>query len=112
MPFGGLIVNRVDPGVGESEPLDPARTEAELAGPLGPALARKVGQTLADAQVLAERDAAAIVRLRAELDDRDPILVPHLDGDVHDVDGLVLVHRHLFAAAADRERLLAEAARG
>ena len=112
MPFGGLIVNRVDPGVGEAEPLDPARTEAELAGPLGPALARKVAQTVADAQVLAERDLAAIARLRAELDERAPILVPHLDGDVHDVDGLVLIHRHLFAPAADRERLLAEAARG
>ena len=56
MPFGGLVVNRVDPGVGESEPLDPARTEAELTGPLGPALARKVARTVADAQVLAERD--------------------------------------------------------
>ena len=111
MPFGGLIVNRVDPGVGEAEPLDPARTEAELAGPLGPALARKVARTVADAQVLAERDAASIARLRAELDERAPILVPLLDGDVHDVDGLVLVHRHLFAPAADRERLLAEAGR-
>jgi hypothetical protein len=28
------------------------------------------------------------------------------------VDGLVLIHRHLFAPVADRERLLAEAARG
>jgi anion-transporting ArsA/GET3 family ATPase len=112
MPFGGLVVNRVDPGVGEAEPLDTARTEAELTGPLGAELARKVAQTVADAQVLAERDAASIVRLRAELDERDPILIPHLDGDVHDLDGLALIHRHLFAAAEDRERLLAEAARG
>ena len=105
MPFGALIVNRVDPGVGEGEPLDPAAVEAELAAPLGAPLARKVARTVADAQILAERDVASIARLRRELDEREPILIPHLDGDVHDVDGLVQVYRHLFADAADRERL-------
>jgi anion-transporting ArsA/GET3 family ATPase len=108
MPFGGLIVNRVDPGVGEGEPLDPAAVEADLAPGLGAALARKVARTVADAQVLAERDAGSIARLRRELGEREPILVPHLDGDVHDVDGLVQVYRHLFAPAADRERLLTQ----
>jgi anion-transporting ArsA/GET3 family ATPase len=106
MPFGGLIVNRVDPGVGEPEPLDPGAVEAALAADLGPALARKVARTVADAQVLADRDAGSITRLRRELDEREPILVPHLDGDVHDVDGLVQVYRHLFALAPDRERLV------
>ena len=109
MPFGGLVVNRVDPGVGD-EPLDPAAVEAELREELGDALARKVARTVADAQVLADRDAGSIARLREELDERAPILVPHLDGDVHDIAGLVAIHRHLFAPAADRERLLAESA--
>ncbi len=108
MPFGGLVINRVDPGVGEAEPLDPEAVEDELTQVLGAELAGKVGRTLADAQVLADRDVASIALLRAELDEREPILVPYLDADVHDVTGLVTVQRHLFAAAADRERLLAE----
>jgi anion-transporting ArsA/GET3 family ATPase len=108
MPFGGLIINRVDPGVGEAEPLDPDEVVADLSGALGVKLATKVAKSVADAQVLAERDIASIARLRAELDERDPILVPYLDADVHDVTGLVTVQRHLFAPAADRERLLAE----
>ncbi|MDQ3630791.1 MAG: hypothetical protein M3417_05855, partial [Actinomycetota bacterium] len=109
MPFGGLVVNRVDPGVGEPEPLDPEAIVHELSPVLGEPLAKKVSQTVADAQVLAERDVASIARLRAELDEREPILVPLMDADVHDVAGLVAVQRHLFAPAADRERLLAEA---
>ena len=50
--------------------------------------------------MLAARDAAAIARLRDEIGDDDPVVVPQLDGDVHDVDGLVAVHRHLFGLAA------------
>jgi anion-transporting ArsA/GET3 family ATPase len=99
MPFGGLVVNRVDAGVGEADPPDPGEVELELAHDLGAPLARKVSRTLADAQVLARRDTAAIARLRAELDARDPILIPQLDGDVHDVDGLVLIRERLFAPA-------------
>jgi anion-transporting ArsA/GET3 family ATPase len=106
MPFGGLIVNRVDPGVGDAAPLDPEALEDELAAGLGAPLARKVARTVADAQVLATRDAASIALLRRELGDPEPILVPHLDGDVHDVDGLVAIHRHLFADAGDADRLL------
>lgn len=63
-----------------------------------------------DAQVLADRDVASIAHLREALDEREPILVPLMDADVHDVAGLVAVQRHLFAPAADRERLLADAA--
>lgn len=109
MPLGGLVVNRVEPGVGEPEPLHPSAVVEELAPVLGATLAAKVARTVADAQVLAARDAAAIARLRAELDEREPILVPLMDTDVHDIAGLVAVQRHLFAPAADRERLLAEA---
>ena len=97
MPFGGLIVNRVDPEVAEPEPLDPETLATDLCEALGASLAKKVARTVADAQVLAERDVAAIARLRAELDEREPILVPLLDADVHDVAGLVAVQDHLFA---------------
>jgi hypothetical protein len=47
--------------------------------------------------VLAGRDQASIARLKEKTGDSDPVLVPLLEGDVHDVDGLVAVHRHLFA---------------
>jgi anion-transporting ArsA/GET3 family ATPase len=108
MPFGGLVVNRVHPLAADEEEIDEAAIAAELGGDA--ALARKVARTLREFRVLAHRDARAVERLRRELGDDDPILVPHLDGDVHDVDGLVLVHRHLFAEGAERSALLNEAA--
>jgi anion-transporting ArsA/GET3 family ATPase len=91
MPFGGLIVNRVHLDPGSS----PATVRDELAGALGERLAGKVGDALGDVQVLARRDADAIERLRRELGVHDPVLVPLLDHDVHDVDGLALLERHL-----------------
>ncbi|QEC47682.1 ArsA family ATPase [Baekduia soli] len=104
MPFGGLILNRVHPLDAEGDEVDEAALAAELGGDV--ALARKVARTLREFRVLAHRDAAAAARLIAELGDEDPILIPHLDGDVHDVDGLVAVHRHLFASAARRAAML------
>ena len=38
-----------------------------------------------------------------------PILVPHLDDDVHDIEGLLRVHRYLFATGAEREAMIAAA---
>ena len=94
MPFGGLVVNRVhalDGGVGEDADAD------ALEAALGGRLAAKVARAYAEERALAVRDAAAIERLRAETGDRDPVVVPQLAGDVHDIDGLVAVHAHLFA---------------
>ena len=92
MPFGGLIVNRVQPFGTE-----PADADA-LARELGDAkLAAKVIKTWDEARVLAGRDRASLKRLKAETGDSDPVLVPLLEGDVHDVDGLVAIHAHLFA---------------
>ncbi|MGZ4279840.1 MAG: hypothetical protein ACXVFK_19095, partial [Solirubrobacteraceae bacterium] len=95
MPFGGLVVNRV-------HPLDGGPPEADveaLTGALGgdAKLAGKVARAYAEERVLAERDAAAIEHLRVETGEEDPIVIPQLDGDVHDVDGLVAIHAHLFA---------------
>jgi anion-transporting ArsA/GET3 family ATPase len=97
MPFGGLVVNRVHalngavPAAGDADP------EA-LAAALGPKLAAKVARAYGEERALAARDAAAIERLRAETGDAEPVVVPQLAGDVHDIDGLVAVHAHLFAA--------------
>jgi hypothetical protein len=46
--------------------------------------------------------------LSAELDGRPLLLVPHLDDDVHDIEGLLRVQRYLFASEADRARMIAE----
>ena len=51
---------------------------------------------------------SSVARLQAELGDRPLLLVPHLDDDVHDVEGLLRVHRFLFASPAERERLIAD----
>jgi hypothetical protein len=58
--------------------------------------------------VLARHDARNIARLEAELDGKPLLLVPHLDDDVHDIDGLLRMHRYLFASDRERERLIAD----
>lgn len=45
-----------------------------------------------------------------QLDDQHPIVVPQLDQDVSDVDGLVAVQRFLFATPRHRSALLAKRA--
>ncbi len=106
LPFAGVIVNRVHHDLlGSSEPEDVA---AALKRQLGAELAARVAQNFDDYHVLARRDADNIARLASELGGAAPVLVPHLDDDVHDIAGLLRVHRFLFASAADRERMIAE----
>jgi len=97
MPFGGVVVNRVQLDLVEG---DPDEVAGELG--LGDALTAKVADTLRELQVLAERDLASLSRLMDELDVTDPTVVPLLEGDVHDVDGLAQVHHHLFALDSPR----------
>ncbi len=108
MPFGGLIINRAHIRAVEEE--DPAEVRRALADDLGAPLAGKVATTLREFQFLATRDELAIAGLADATGDEDPIIVPQLDADVHDIDGLVAIHRHLFAAGAERDALLAAAA--
>ena len=44
-----------------------------------------------------EFDAAAVEHLRGELGGPDPVLIPHLPADVHDLDGLVAICGYVFA---------------
>src|SRR4051795_11508733 len=91
MPFGGLVVNRV-------------HRAGDVDGGLPPALAKELGRDLADRvdtsarelAALAARDADGVERLVAELGDPPAIVIPELDDDVHDVDGLVRIREYLF----------------
>jgi anion-transporting ArsA/GET3 family ATPase len=89
MPFGGLVVNRVH------QPPDDSLPESIAAG-LGPALAERVSVATAELTALAARDAANVRRLREALGDPPTIVVPELEDDVHDVEGLALVRSYLF----------------
>jgi anion-transporting ArsA/GET3 family ATPase len=95
MPFGGLIVNRVHRDGLEGHTSE--EVSSLLAPALGDRLAGRVASNLADFDVLAQRDRETIARLSAQLDERSPVIVPHLDTDVHDIAGLAAIERHLFA---------------
>jgi anion-transporting ArsA/GET3 family ATPase len=89
MPFGGLVVNRVH------QPPDDDLPEP-VAAELGPALAERVSAATAQLGALAARDAANVAHLRSELNDPPTLVVPELEDDVHDLDGLAAVRAHLF----------------
>ena len=106
LEFAGVVVNRVHHDVlGDSEPADLLDALKE-ALPRG--LAERVAENFRDYHLLARRDDRNIARLAGEVDGRPLLLVPHLDDDVHDIEGLLRVRRYLFASAAERRRLIAE----
>jgi anion-transporting ArsA/GET3 family ATPase len=95
MAFSGLIVNRV-----HDRGLDGHTSEQVtqlFSSELGASLAARVAGNLADFDVLATRDRASVAELSQGLDEPDPLLVPHLDGDVQDLGGLVLIAERLFS---------------
>jgi anion-transporting ArsA/GET3 family ATPase len=106
LPLAGAIVNRVHHDLlGGSEPDD---VRPALQRTLGPDLAARVAQNFHDYHVLARRDELNVKRLSRALGNEPLLLVPQLDEDVHDLDGLVQMLRYLFATAPERERLLAD----
>ena len=106
LPFAGVVVNRVHHDIlGDNDATD---LNEALADELEPELAARVAENFRDYHVLARRDARNIARLEPELDGRPLLLVPYLDDDVHDIEGLLRVHRYLFASEADRARMIAE----
>jgi len=108
MPFGGVIVNRVHHAYDLGD-LDVARIASELEPELGPKLAGRVAENLSDYHVLAERDRENIAQLAHRLGGEERmILVPYLDSDVHDVDGLRAIHRYLWATEDERTAMLAD----
>jgi anion-transporting ArsA/GET3 family ATPase len=95
MPFGGMVVNRVH---ARSEAA--AEVPAALVSELGDALAQRVARSAREQAALADRDGAAMALLDAELSSPPTIVVPELDDDVHDLEGLALMRAHLFADGA------------
>jgi anion-transporting ArsA/GET3 family ATPase len=102
MRLGGAIVNRVhaDELGGEDGTLADLPALLEREAGLTPALAQRVADAFADEHALARRDAVNIAHLAERLGAGVPLLrVPLLDGDVHDVDGLVRLQAQLFGSA-------------
>ncbi|HUZ29683.1 MAG TPA: ArsA family ATPase [Solirubrobacteraceae bacterium] len=105
LPFAGVVVNRVHHDLlSGSEPHDVRRA---LARTLSGDLAARVAQNFDDYHVLARRDERNIARLAEALDGHQPLLVPQLDDDVHDLQGLLQMRQYLFASGQEREQLIA-----
>jgi anion-transporting ArsA/GET3 family ATPase len=104
-PFAGVVVNRVHHDLlGDREPDDVMATVGKA---LRPELAARVSENFDDYHVLARRDDRNLKRLTEELPGRS-LVVPHLDDDVHDVEGLLQMHRYLFVPGSERDQLLAD----
>ncbi len=97
LPFGGVVVNRMSTLAVHEDEVD----VTELQALLGKRLGRKVASNLADYDAIATRDRENVDRLARDLDEgTPPILVPHLEDDVHDISGLLEMNEYLFAAEA------------
>jgi anion-transporting ArsA/GET3 family ATPase len=94
MERAAVIVNRVHRDGLEGHTA--REVQALLSDELGERLAARVAHNLADFDVLASRDRASVERLEGALGDREPILIPHLDQDIHDLAGLARIAAHLF----------------
>ncbi|MDQ6805092.1 MAG: AAA family ATPase [Actinomycetota bacterium] len=106
LPFAGVIVNRVHHDVLGDTSSD--EVIAALASSIDGSLAERIAENFHDYHLLARRDERNIARLATDGVDGPLVLVPHFDDDVHDVEGLLRVHRYLFASDAERDRMIAE----
>jgi anion-transporting ArsA/GET3 family ATPase len=106
LPFAGVVVNRVHHDLLSGR--DPRGLSRALSGLLPPELASRVAENFTDYHVLAARDERNIERLAGALGDDPMVLVPQLDGDIHDLEGLLQMHWYLFASAPERERMISQ----
>ena len=89
-----LVVNRMHPPFGGMAAAD-ARSRAGKAGGPGRPLGALWGN-LADFRAVAEREEETVAGLAARVAPAPVVRVPLLDDDVHDLEGLALVGRHLL----------------
>lgn len=100
MALAGAIVNRVHADGPDDDDAQELPELLEREAGLSPALAQGVAAAYRDEHALARRDAANVAQLGERLGPAVGLIeVPLLDGDVHDVAGLVRLHAHLFAGA-------------
>jgi len=91
LPFAGVVANRVHPPAPRGSPA------GELEQLLGDhALAAKAARTFEEQRRLAAQDRKNLADLRRRLGRKPMIEVPHLDDDVHDLDGLRRMDEYLF----------------
>jgi anion-transporting ArsA/GET3 family ATPase len=102
----GLVVNRVHPRFGTGSPAA-ARRKAAAGGPQA-----VLWQNLAELTEVAQREAAALEPLRTGVGDSAAAWVPLLATDVHDLDGLGAVGKHLISGPANVPRRAPRARRG
>jgi hypothetical protein len=76
-------------------------THGELEKLVGAKLASKVTDAARAEAGLAERDRRNLDQLKRRLGRKPLIEVPLLQGDVHDLDGLRRMERHLFQTGAE-----------
>jgi anion-transporting ArsA/GET3 family ATPase len=105
LPFGGMIVNKVHPSYVGGVPAARTRLKAKAKRALREAgvpdpTAGRAAENLVHYQALADRDRENIEALERRIGSGPIVEVPLLDHDVHDLKGVALVARHLFAEAA------------
>ncbi len=88
MPFGGAVVNRFHDLSGGAK--------SDLEETLDPELVAKIQANFDDYKALADRDRANLSRLTEKLDGEPVVVIPELDGDVHDLDGMRRMAEHLW----------------
>jgi anion-transporting ArsA/GET3 family ATPase len=94
MPYTALVVNRVHEGGLQGQHAE--RLIALAADRLGEPLARRVAANLADFDVLVRRDRDSVDALSRALGEPAPVLVPHLDHEVSDLQSLAVIAGHLL----------------
>jgi anion-transporting ArsA/GET3 family ATPase len=110
LPFGGVIVNKVqyEGRIGAAAAKHLSELAPRLADALGDEeLALRVADNFDDFRRLSERDRRNVERLATEMRTRAVIEVPYLDEDVHDLAGLMRINRYLFASGAEERTRIA-----
>ena len=91
---GQLIVNRVHEASLGGRSVE--EVSDLLSDELGSELAGRVASNLADFDLLSRRDRDTVARLSNTVGGREPVLVPHLDGEIQDLLGLARIAQHLL----------------
>lgn len=94
---GAAIVNRAQPAFGDGSSADAADAATEAAGDGADVLA-DLWSNLASLRTIREAELDVVAPLRVAVGDAGCVVVPLLDGDVHDLDSLRRIGAHLFGA--------------